>query len=117
VKAPRAHLAQHARDALHLGHEVDGRADEVAEGRRLGLVVLEEAEEVFRVEQADDVVDLVAVDGKARVPLARHEAEHLGKRRRDLDGADARARDHDVAGDEVLQLEHVADHLCGLLSE
>src|SRR5262249_34425610 len=41
VEAPRSHFAQHARDALRFGYEVDGGADELAERGDRELVVLD----------------------------------------------------------------------------
>ena len=61
-----------------LGDEIDRRAHQIAERRALELVVLEQAKEVFGVEQADDVVDLLAIDRESRMALGGDETQHFG---------------------------------------
>src|SRR5262249_49355882 len=109
VLTASAHLAEHAGNALYLGDEVDRTASEVLELGRGELAVLEDAKKVLHVKETDDVVDLLAVNRIARVPLARHVAQNLRERRRQLDGGDPGPGDHDVARHQVFQLEHVAN--------
>ena len=97
VQAARAHVLQDLRGGLVLADEHDGRAQDVGELRRGEPAVAHHDEEVLRVEQADDVVDVLAVDGVARVLLGRDQRDHLGQRSRELDAENVTPRDHDLA--------------------
>ena len=115
--AMRASRAARSRRPAFRATKLTGARTRSPSGVSLQLVVLEQAKEVFGVEKADDVVDLVAVNREARVALAGDEAKHLGRGVSTSMAETLRAGDHHVAGDQVLQLEHVADHLRRLRAE
>ena len=73
--------------------------------------VREERHEVARVEDALDVVEALAVDGHARVPLLREHPDDLGHGRVHLHRDHVGARHHHVARDLVAELEHAVDEL------
>jgi hypothetical protein len=101
MQSARTHLSQDTGDALCLGHEVDGSSNEVDEWARLKFYVLQDAKKVFRVEKANDVIDLVAIYGKARMAFTRDEFEDFRNRSGNFDGRYARARHHHVPYDQV----------------
>ena len=87
-----------------------------ATGRRMGsssarFVPGDGAEQVLCVEDADDVVDGVPVNRVTRVGSLGHLPEHLVHGGRDGERRGLGARDHHVAGRDVAEIEHVADHL------
>jgi hypothetical protein len=63
------------------------------------------------VQEADDVIDAVAIDGVARVARLGGDAQDVLDVRVDGDGRHLHARQHHVARLNVTEVEHVADHL------
>ena len=112
-----AHLLQQRGERLRLGDEVRGLADDLAQRRLLLVAAFEELEEILRVEQADDVVDLLAINRVARVAAVRDEGQRVVEGHAHVEGFHLVARDHHVARGAVGELEHVADHLGGLAAE
>ena len=68
-------------------------------------------QQVLGVEHADDVVDVLLVDRDARVALAHDGLDDLAQRGVDLERDHVHARDHDLVGALLAELEHAADHL------
>ena len=96
----RAPLAKLAQDAIGGDALVDASAS--ARIRSASVVVAalgdEPAHEVLRVQDADDVVDRVAVDGQPRVRALRDDADDLVERRVDVERGDLAPRHHQLLG-------------------
>ncbi len=107
------HLAQQVVDRLALGHE----AASAASARATGTVpasgsALTPAHDVLEVEQADDVVDVVAdAPGCARSPERRNSVIACRQVRSSSIDDHVGARHHDLAHDGVAELEDRVDHL------
>ena len=71
----------------------------------------EQEEQVLRVDDADDVVQLAVVDRHARVGAAADDLQHLVGRRVQLQRRHLLARHHAVADALVGQAEDVLDHV------
>ena len=106
VVAVATELAQQVVELLALGHE-DGRAQQGADVQRRRAL---ELEQVFGKQNADDVLALLAVDRKARVPGFDHQVQLLVKRRVDVDQVHARRGHHDIARCHVGQTDHAVEH-------
>src|SRR5689334_13709896 len=69
------------------------------------------AEQIFRVEDADHIVERFVIDGEAGMLGAAHAIEHLGPRRRRGDADDVDTWDHDLADLGVAQRKHAVQQL------
>ena len=74
-------------------------------------VVVHRGEEVAHVEDADDVVERLAVDRVARVRRVDHRAQHVLGRHVDRDRHDLGPRHHHVRGLLVGEVEDLVEHL------
>ena len=72
--------------------------------------VVQNLEQVSRVDEALDVVEVVAIHGEAAVSRLDHAVNDAGQRGRNFDGLDIDARHHDLAGDGRIQFHDAADH-------
>jgi hypothetical protein len=88
-----------------------GRAHDVVDHDVLDSPVVERAEEVADVEDADDVVQRVAVHGVARVGRVDHRRERLLGRKLDREGDHLGPRHHHVVGFLVGEVEDLVEHL------
>ena len=61
------------------------------------------------MDEADHVVERLAIDRHPRMALLDHAFDDLGKRRFDVERDDVDARHHDVRGGLVVHLENIAD--------
>ena len=96
VRAPLAQLAQDAIGGDALVHAGIGR---IRLGERgAGPPFDEPAHEVLRVQDADDVVDRVAIDRQPRVGALRDDADDLVQRRVDVERRDLASRHHQLLG-------------------
>jgi hypothetical protein len=77
----------------------------------LDAPVVERREEVAHVEDADDVVERVAVDGIPGIGGVDHSCERLLRRQLDREGHHLGPRDHDLVDLRVREVEHLVDHL------
>jgi hypothetical protein len=68
------------------------------------------AQEVFRQQDADDIVLAFADHRKARVARVDHFGQKHVRRVVDVDDIELRARNHDVAGLQLGDLQHAFDH-------
>ena len=68
-------------------------------------------DQVADVEDADDLVERVAVDGVARVGRVEHEPQRLLRRELDRERDHVGPRDHHVGDVLVGEVEHLVDHL------
>ena len=115
VRAPLLQLLQQLADLLRLRHEVHG-VEDLADHD--GLALLEEAQRVLDVDDADHVVDRVLVHREARVAALDDERADLGRGRVDVEGEDLGAGHHHLADRRVGELEHAVDDLhLGLLED
>jgi len=73
--------------------------------------VLEQRDEVAGVEEADHLVEALAVHGQARVPLLGQDAQDLLHGRADVDRHHRGARHHHVARHLLAEVEHGLDEL------
>ena len=64
---------------------------------------------VLDVHHADDLIELLAIDRQARVPLAPDVFQRLMQRHVDRHGDNVGAGDHDVVGTHATQAQHVGD--------
>ena len=92
VEAPAPHLAEEVLGALELGHE-DRRAQIADQLERLFLRV-RDVEQVLDVEDPDDVVGVLPVDGIAAVPVLAARGLDLREGRGDRQEDDPRAGHH-----------------------
>ena len=75
----RAELREERAEILRLGHDV-GRADEILDHHLVDADVVERLEEVAHVEDAEHVVERLAIDRVARVGRVDHGGERLVRR-------------------------------------
>ena len=108
VLAPE--LAEERGEVLRLRDDV-GRTHDLLDGDVLDPAVVEGAEEVADVEDADDVVERAAVDGIAGVRGVDHRRKRLLRGELDGEGDDLGPRDHDVVGLLVGEVEDLVEHL------
>ena len=74
------------------------------------MFVGEVAQQVFRQQDADDIVAAALVDREARVRGLLHEGDEGLRRVGDVDHVDLGARHHDVARGQLGNTEHALDH-------
>ena len=105
-----AELGQQRREILRLGDDVDG----TQELRDLDLgdsALVQRGEQIAHVEDADDLVERVAVDGIARVRRLEHRSERLLGGHVGLDRDHLRPRDHHLVHLLVGEVEDLVEHL------
>src|ERR1051325_7395745 len=66
---------------------------------------------VFRVQNALNAIEVLAVDRDAREIVLHDHVERSLRRSLDLDGDDVRARHHDLADDGIAELKDRVNHL------
>ena len=115
-----AELVDHHRDMgarlAHLHEQVEDRhrrRDEqhlAQHRRRLRLAALgDRAEHILDMDEADHVIERLAIDRNARMTLLDHAFDDLGKRRLDIERDDIDARHHHIGGRLVMHFEDIAD--------
>ena len=87
------------------------RSEERADGRRIGGCLLEEPQEVLRVEDPDDLVDRLLPDREAAVPLRDDPLDGLLERPPDLEPHDVDPGNHDLVDAPLTELDDRVDHL------
>ena len=102
VDAGRAHLQQQVTHPHRWRHE-ELPADHL--GQRARAVSSPEPQEIAHMNHADDVVEGIAEHRQPRMPRLAHGADHLGDRRRLLDGDDVGARHHHVVDAKIAEIE------------
>ena len=105
-----AELGEQRGEVLRLGDDVR-RPDDVLDDDVLDAPVVERAEEVADVEDADDVVERAAVDRVARVRRVDDGRKRLLRRQLDGEGDDLGPRDHHVVRLLVGEVEDLVEHL------
>ena len=103
------HLAQQLVDLLRLGNEL-GRPEERPD-RDVRLAPGQAPEEVFHVQDADDLIGRALVDRDPRVAGAHHALQHLLRRRVHVDRDDVGPRDHHLVDLLVPEREDGMDHV------
>ena len=93
---------------LRLRHEVHGVQDLAQDD---GLVLLEQAQRVLDVDDADHVVRAAVVDGDAAEAALHHETSHFLGGRRHVEGEDLGPRDHHLLDRRLRELEDAVDQL------
>src|SRR5687767_8055492 len=109
------HLAEQLVDLLRLRDEVR-RPEQLAQRWR-ALAARDAPEDILHVQDADDLVGRPFVDGDPGVADEHDALEHLLRRRRDVDGDDLGARDHELVDLLVTEVEDRADHVALRLLE
>ena len=103
-------LVQQVVDRHRLGHEYR-RPQQRSECRARLRSVLQDRQQVFRVQDADDLVDRLLEDRDPRVALLDHDTDRLVQGRRCGQGDDRDARGHHLVQAPVAQLDDRVDHL------
>ncbi len=97
------HLIEQFAGALGLRNEINVGLHQAA-GDAAGGVGIGHLEKVARRDDADDVVEIAAIDGNARERMLREQVGELLDRGIGRDGDDGRARGHDIAHGLIAEL-------------
>ena len=117
VEAFGLHLAQHVVRELHFDGELGGAHHLLGAHVELAARGLPAGHEVLEVQDAANIVHVVADDGHAREAGAHEQAQRGGRGGVRVDGDHVGARHHDLAHEGVPQVEDGADHVAVLFLE
>ena len=76
---------------------------------------MDRAQQRLGMQHADDVVGLAAPERQARMRACQHRLDDLLRRLVGIDGGEIAAMDHDVADDDVVEIEDRMQHGAGFL--
>ena len=111
------HLAQHVVSGLHFDGELGGAHHLLGAHIELAARGLPARHEVLEVQDAANIVHVVADDGHAGEAGAHEQAQGGGGGRVGVDGHHVGARYHDLAHERVPEVQDGADHVAVLFLE
>ncbi len=100
-----AEAIEHVVQRQRFGHE-DGGAHQLDEAKFL-FRLEKPPREVFDMQDADDVIAVFSVDGKARMRLIHHGSEGVEWFERGRQGHHACTRGHDLADGALVEVDHI----------
>ena len=109
------HLGQQRQDVLGIRHK-GGVAQKAGDGL-VALAVERGLDQVLDVRNARDIVGVLVIDGDAAEAGLAHGGQHIGDRLVVLAHGGVHARDHDLAGNSVAQVEDLVDHALFLVEQ
>ena len=110
VRAACAHVGQHVKRAARLRHEQRLAHQRLPVSWRL-LAQREEGKDVLDVNHADDGIERLAVDRQAAVAVLGKRADDFLPCGRGRQGDDLAARNGDIVGIVLAEMQQIAQHL------
>ena len=118
VRMAGAEFFEQLRKRLGLGHH-QVRPQQAPDAKRAARAACADGvaplfpnrQQIFVVQNADDLFRLLFLHRQARMLFLDHGAQHLVERGFGVDGDDIVARHHDLARDHGFEVEHAVDHI------